>query len=123
MSSDGIDIAIAQYQMWAKFDLPARIQKPYNIVKDDPIPAGHPYWLKEIDRKQCQALGVQDYVVKPRVLGFHPKIVNWAKTLNSYVVEPVDEEHRGAGSASSAASAGPPAASGGPPPPPPPPER
>jgi hypothetical protein len=121
MSADGIDIAIAEYQRWTKFDLPGRIQKPYHIFKDDPIPAGHPYWLKEIDPNQARALGLGTKIIKTRVLGFHPKIEKLAISSMSYRVEPAAKDVcGGADSASSAASVGPPAASVGPPAPPPP---
>ena len=107
MRSDGIDIAIAENQRWTKDDLKGRIEWPYDIVKDHPIPAGHPYWMKAISRNQSEVLGLQDRVTKVRILGFHPKIEALAQSYKSYdVVEPVDEEHGGANSAPSASSGG-----------------
>jgi len=87
MQSEGIEIAQADLgqtmvQRWTKCDLPGRTDWPYNVCKDEAIAAGHPYWLRELDRKQLSTLQTDENnakIFKPRVLGFHPRIVNLAK--------------------------------------------
>ena len=102
------DLEQGKAQRWTKCDLPGRIEWPYNVVKDDPIPAGHPYWLKEIGPNQARALGSTTKLIKTRVLGFHPKIERLARSYMSYrVVSAAEEVRGGAGSAPSASSSTP----------------